>query len=146
MRGEHGTGGAGREWRHHANLDAVLPRVDDDARRGRAEEGEGVAQLWPLISIVWEGDLSNARAGSMVSGQFSACRTRAFNKWAAHRARDPGGQFRHACAQGLAMSDEASSGHGRVLHGKGVLQRPQRAAFRGKTRSFLAGSPCVTAK
>ena len=48
----------GREWRLHAHLDAVLPRVDDDARRGRAEEG--VAHLWPLISILWKNALHNA--------------------------------------------------------------------------------------
>ena len=127
----------GREWRLHAHLDAVPPRVDDDARRGRAEEG--VVHPRPLISMLRDDDLCNAARRQHSLGSFGACRTREFNKRMAHRARDPGGQFRHGCAQGLATSNEVSSGHVRVLHGKGVLQRAQRAAFARVTGLWWGG-------
>ena len=63
----------GREWRLHANLDAVPPRVDDDARRGRAEEG--VVHPRPLISMLRDDDLCNAARRQHSLGSFGA-RTR----------------------------------------------------------------------
>ena len=68
----------------HANLDAVLPGADVDARQGRVQKG--VAQLWPFMPKVWDDALHNAHGPTTQSGSAGVPRTREFRKGSAHRA------------------------------------------------------------